>query len=263
MYAVTFPAPDTYYVYIDDEKQYASIMITDKNYTSKVTSISPNIVTFGSHTFIITVDTNLGINEVYIQLYNTDNLNTIYVRLYCEPYLLYETKAICNANFPYKGEYNLMFNTTKIDNLNVSVKDAPKLGNFFPFSFSPSSNTQIIIFYFEEDVSNYFNNVTFVGAETETIYPSCNINSNYVLNCSAVFNKEDKYYITLDGVNIGSFINVNEKDNIVEEDIYEEEEINENESSNGKNEINDKSDSNKSKSNNNENDDSNDDDDNN
>ena len=82
------------------------------------------------------------------------------------------------------------------------------------------------------------------------------------MNCSAVFNKEDKYYIFLDDVNIGSFINVNEKDNIIEE-YEEEEEINENESSNGKNEIKDESDSNKSKSksnnNNNKNDDSNDD----
>ena len=251
LYVVTFPAPDTYYVYIDDKKQNAFIKITDKNYTSKVTSISPNLVSRGGHTFIVTVDTNLGINEVYIQLYNVDGINTIYVDLKCEPDSLSETKAICNAYFSYKGDYSLLFNGTKIENLNVSVKDAPVLDKFFPFSFSPSSNKQNIIFYFEDDFSSYFNNITFVGAETLT--PTCELNSNFVLNCSAVFNKEDKYYLTLDGVNIGSFINVNEKDNIIEEDDYEEEEINENKSSNGKNEIKDENDSNENNSNNNSN----------
>ena len=144
-----------------------------------------------------------------------------------------------------------MFNYTKIENLNVSVKDVPKLVKFFPFSFSPSSNSQNVIFYFENDASNYVNNVNFVGAETLT--PTCELNSNYVLNCSTVFNKEDKYYIFLDDINIGRFINVNEKDNIIEED--EEEEINE--SSNGKNEIKDESKSNENNSKNNSNNNSN------
>ena len=267
-FSTTFPAPDTYYIYIDNEKQNESIEVTNKILTSIVTSISPNIVTYGIlYTFILTVDTNVGINNINIRL----NKDIIYknVYLYCEPDSLNETKAICNANdiFYYEGNFDLMLNNTKIKNINVSVKDVPKLVKFFPFSFSPSSNSQNIIFYFENDVSNYVNIITFVGAETLT--PTCELNSNYVLNCSAVFNKEDKYYIFLDDVNIGSFINVNEKDNIIEE-YEEEEEINENESSNGKNEIKDESDSNKSKSksnnnnNNNENsnDDSNDDDNN-
>ena len=50
------------------------------------------------------VDTNLGINEVYIQLYNVDGINTIYVNLKCEPDSVSETKAICNAYFSYKGD---------------------------------------------------------------------------------------------------------------------------------------------------------------
>ena len=258
-FSTIFPATDKYYVYIDNEKQNESIEVTNKNYTSNVTSISPNIITFGiSYTFILTVDTNIGIN--YIELYKKNFIGTDYIFLDCEPDSLNETKAICNAQIYYEGDYKLMLNNTKIENINVSVKNVPKLVKFFPFSFSPSSNSQNVIFYFENDVSNYVDNVTFVGAETLT--PTCELNSNYVLNCSTVFNKEDKYYLYLDDVNIGRFINVNEKDNIIEEEIYEEYEFNENESSNGKNEIKDESESNENNSNNNSknnNDDSNDD----
>ena len=250
-FSTTFPAPDTYYIYIDNEKQNESIEVTNKILTSIVTSISTNIVTYGIiYTFILTVDTNVGINNINIRLYK----DIIYkdVHLHCEPDSLNETKAICNTNddFYYEGNFYLMLNNTKIENINVSVKDVPKLVKFFPFSFSPSSNSQNIIFYFENDVSNYVNIITFVGAETLT--PTCELNSNYVLNCSAVFNKEDKYYIFLDDVNLGSFINVNEKDNIIEE-YEEEEEINENESSSGKNEIKDESKSNENNSKNNNN----------
>ena len=259
-FSTTFPATDTYYVYINNEKQTESIEVTNKNFISNVTSISPNIITSGNYTFILTVDTNLGINNINIKLYKDIFIGSNYIFLDCEPDSLNETKAICNTEFYYEGDYKLMLNNTKIENINVSVKDVPKLVKFFPFSFSPSSNSQNVIFYFENDVSNYVDNVTFVGAETLT--PTCDLNSNYVLNCSSVFNKEDKYYLTLDDVNIGRFINVNEKDNIIEEEIYEEYEFNENESSNGKNEIKDESKSNENNSKNNSknnNDDSNND----
>ena len=80
--------------------------------------------------------------------------------------------------------------------------------NYFPHSVNASTNSQSIVFNFQNDTSNYVNKISFVGIET--IQPTCEAISSVTLNCSAVFNKVGKYYFTIDGVYNGDIIYVRE-----------------------------------------------------
>ena len=126
----------------------------------------------------------------------------------CKPDSSDNTKAICEGIIYEEGEYYLTVNGTKFEDITVTVKEVPSLISYSPISFSPSLNSQTIILYSEDNISSYVDKNTFVGAETLT--SKCELSSNYVLNCSAVFKNEDKYFITMNDANIGSFINVNE-----------------------------------------------------
>ena len=126
----------------------------------------------------------------------------------CKPDSSDNTKEICKGIIKEEGEYYLKVNGTKFEDITVTVKEVPLLRNYSPISISPSLNSQTIILYSENDISSYVDKITFVGAETLT--SKCELSSNYVLNCSAVFKNEDKYFITMNDANIGSFINVNE-----------------------------------------------------
>jgi hypothetical protein len=99
----------------------------------------------------------------------------------------------------------------------VTAKNIPSLNSFSPISISPSSKEQTITLTFSENISSFVDKVKFIVG-TETVETKCTADSNYVLYCSAVFNNEDDYFITIDGVNTGNFINVNEDDNINEEE---------------------------------------------
>ena len=67
----------------------------------------------------------------------------------------------------------------------MTVKKVTLLIIYSPISFSSSLISQTIILYSEKDISSYVDKNTFVGAEILT--PKCELSSNYVLNCSAVF----------------------------------------------------------------------------
>ena len=99
----------------------------------------------------------------------------------------------------------------------MTAKNIPSLNSFSPISISPSSKEQTITLTFSDNISSFGDKVKFIVG-TETVETKCTVDSNYVLKCSAVFNNEDDYFITIDGVNTGKFINVNEDDNINEED---------------------------------------------
>ena len=133
------------------------------------------------------------------------------IQLKCKPDSSNNNKAICLGRIYEKGEYYLNVSEIEFKELIVTAKDVPSLINYSPISILPSSNSTSIILYFEEDISSYVNKITFVGAETLT--PTCELSSNYALICTAVFKNEDKYFINIDGANIGRFINVNEEDN--------------------------------------------------
>ena len=130
-----------------------------------------------------------------------------------------ETKAICRTYIYNEGEYYLTVNGTEFKNLTVTSKKLPLLNYYSPISIIPSLNSQTIILSFEEDISSYVNKITFVGAET--LHPTCELISKYVLFCIAVFDKEDKYYISFDGYQTEKYINVNELDNKMVEDNNE------------------------------------------
>lgn len=103
-------------------------------------------------------------------------------------------------------------NGNKFENVVVNVKNVPLLNSFSPISISPSSKSQTINLNFENAITDYTNKISFVG--NKKIDATCTADSNYALSCSAVFDVEDEYYITIDGVNTGSFINVSQEDNI-------------------------------------------------
>ena len=111
-----------------------------------------------------------------------------------------------------EGNYFVAIDKVEFKDVRVTAKKLPSLKKFSPISIPPSNNKQNIIFYFQEDISKYVNRVTFVG--NENIKAECETSSKYYLNCSAVFKKEDKYFITFDGVNMGESIFVNKENNV-------------------------------------------------
>ena len=206
-FRVQFPAPDTYYVYIDNEKQNVSITVINELKIPKIISIFPNIVDFSSEiTFDLTVDSNYGIELVNIWLQNYD---TGFSKLYCNADSLDKTKAICSSYHHKEGNNYINIRDVDYKNLNVTVKkNVPMKYNYFPHSVNASTNSQSIVFNFQNDTSNYVNKISFVGIET--IQPTCEAMSSVTLNCSAVFNKVGKYYFTIDGVYNGDIIYVRE-----------------------------------------------------
>ncbi len=219
-YKATFPDVDTYYVYIDDVKQDANIIVTKDDFTSKVTAISPTLVPSEKYiTFTLTVDTNLGVEQTgFTFKKENDDSDTSYNSLSCKADSLEKTKAICSGYIENEGVYYVKFrNGTEFKNVKVTAKNIPSLNSFSPISISPSSKEQTITLTFKENISSYVDKVKF-AVGTETVDTKCTADSNYVLQCSGVFNNEDDYYITIDGVNTGKYINVNEEDNINKEE---------------------------------------------
>ena len=224
-YKATFTAADTYYVYIDDAKQDVSILVTKDDFTSKVTAISPTLVPSGeSSKFNLTVDTNLGVEQANLYIQNKDDKD-IYNRLECEADSSDKTKAICEVYISKEGVYYVKFKDgTEFKDVTVTAKNIPSLNSFSPISISPSSKEQTITLTFDDNISSLVDKVKFVG--TETVEPKCTADSNYVLKCSGVFKNEDDYFITIDGVNTGKSINVNEDDNINEEEEKKKNSVN-------------------------------------
>ena len=211
-YEATFPAVDTYYVYIDDVKQDASIIVTNEAFISNVTAISPTSVPSGkTNTFTLTVDTNLGIEQFdFTFKKENDDSDTSYNYLYCVADSLEKTKAICSGYIGNEGVYYVKFSDgTEFKDVKVTTKNIPSLNGFSPISISPSSKEQTITLTFSDNISNYVDKVKFILG-TEPVETKCTADSNYVLKCSAVFNNEDD--------NTGKSINVNEEDNINEEE---------------------------------------------
>ena len=208
-YKATFPVDDIYYVYIDDVKQDVSITVTNEPFTSKVTSITPTLVNSDKEidiTYELTVDTNLGIEEVD---FNFKKFNDDYAFSYlsCKPDSSDNIKAVCKGYIESIGDYYVTIGKEiEFKNLKVTVKKIPSIKKFSPISISPSKNEQNIILYFRDDISKYVNGVTFVG--NENLKAKCETTSKYYLSCFAVFNKEDNYYITIDGANMGEYIKV-------------------------------------------------------
>ena len=208
-YRVKFPAVDTYFVYLNNIQQEISIEVTNKE-ISKVFSIFPTTIPlYATITYTLTVDSNFVFDNFY--LINKNN-NSKSFKLSCKPDSQKKTITFCEGSTIYEGEFFLSYkNETKFNNLIVTVKKLPLLISFSPISISSYSNSETIILCFNTNISSYVNKITFVGAEA--IRSSCEKISDYVLYCSTVFDKEDKYYITLDGVNLGKYIYVFKDDN--------------------------------------------------
>ena len=217
-YKATFPAVDTYYVYIEDVKQDVNILVTKDDFTSKVTAISPTLVPSGKYnTFTLTVDTNLGVETVNLYIQNKDDKDSD-DDLSCKADSSDKTKAICSGYIENEGEYYVRFRDgTVFKDVTVTAKNIPSINSFYPISISPSSKEQNITLIFDDNISSFVEKIKFIVG-TETVETKCTAESNYVLQCSAVFNNEDDYFITVDGVNTGKSINVNEEDNINEEE---------------------------------------------
>ncbi len=261
----TFPNPDTYYVYIDNVKQNVSITVTNEPFTSEVTAIFPTSVVvddvgnIGYIDFILTVDTNLGISKVDIKLINANKSWD----LYCEADPLNKQKVICQEQIEREGEYHIVVDGKEFPNVKVIAKSISKLDSFFPNSIFPSFNPQTIVINFVTDISNFVDKVKFVNIENlEEHQGTCSLLSNNILNCSAVFEKEGDYYITINDFYYRVYIHVNEEDNIIINDrnsdeqsnIIEEEKIeDDNDSDNTDNNNNDNNNNDDNNNNNNNN----------
>ena len=120
----------------------------------------------------------------------------------------------------------------------------PKLNYFFPIKIFASRNEQTIIFNFYENISDYTDKVAFVNNDIN-VTAKCYMNSIYELVCSAIFEKEGKYFIVINDIYYEYYIYVVNNSNIDEIDDSSDSESEKN--SNGKGEINDGSDSSEDK----------------
>ena len=230
-YYATFPVNDTYYLYINNVKQNnVSITLTTENYTSEISSISPSLVAIDRRSeFTLTVDTNFGIENVGIYLIekaNNSNIN----KMTCKPDYSDSTKALCSFSsdlyyLSVEGDYYVSLGNIEFQTLTVKAKTLPiNLVDFFPYSIEPSTEAQKVFLYFRDDASNYKNKIKFVGKETLT--PTCELDSNYALICTATFTNDDKYAITIDDIYFNSFIYVNKEDNTYQEDVIDDDDTN-------------------------------------
>lgn len=219
-YDIIFPAPDIYYLYIDNINQDLKIIVSD-NFKPEVVTITPTFVIadgyFVNFDFILTFDVNLETSHIKLEL----KKNVLSYDCYCEVDSLNKTKANCvRYGEVFKvGEYYVVVNGKEFPNIKVTGKTMNQLYSYSPISIIHSSKSQTIILNFKDIITNYINKVTFVNIENnETLNGECSQISNYSLSCLAIFKKEGKYYITINDVNYGRYINVNEKDNINEEE---------------------------------------------
>ena len=219
-YKATFPAVDTYNVYIDGVKQDISVLVTNEKFTSEVTAIYPTLVASKKDiTYTLTVNTNFGVEEVKLYMQGEGDEDS-YDRLECEADSSDKKKAICNCKID-EGEYYVRFKDgTEFKDLTVTAKNVPSLNSFYPISISPSSKEQTITLTFSDNISSYVDKVKFI-VETEPVVTKCTADSSIVLQCSAVFNNENNYFITIDGANTGKFINIIKDDNKNEEEEEE------------------------------------------
>lgn len=225
-YNAIFPAPDIYYLYIDDINQDLSIIVSVDEFKPQVVAITPTFVIVDEYLdFILTFDVNLE-KSFKLELKKTD-----YILKYfsCEVDSLNKQKAYCMKYgvVGEDGEYYIVVNGKKFPNIKVTGKTMIQLYSYSPISIIHSSKSQTIILNFKDIITNYFNKITFVNIEnTETLNGECSQISNYSLSCSVIFKNEGKYYITINGVNYGRYINVNKKDNINEEEQNNDNKIN-------------------------------------
>ena len=184
----------------------------------------------------------------------------------CEADPLNKQKVICQEQIEREGEYHIVVDGKEFPNVKVIAKSISKLDSFFPNSIFPSFNPQTIVINFETDISNFVDKVKFVNIENlEELQGTCSLLSNNILNCSAVFEKEGDYYITINDFYYRVYIHVNEEDNIIINDrnsdeqsnIIEEEKIEDDNDSdnidNNNNDNNNNDDNNNNNNNNNNN----------
>ena len=204
-----------YFLYLNDTKQdFVSIYVTRNNFTSKILEISPvSIASSFSGFFVLKVDNNTGISAVEIYMKNANNER---IDLKCEEDLLNWEFAQCEFEEKLKiGSYFIFLNEDD-QNLSVNCREMPELLHFFPMSVLPSSNNQNVSLVFDGDAAKFKTKINFVDENFNLSADCVEINGNYNLNCSIVFEKEGNYFIFVDGVNYGKFLIVRKNDDFFE-----------------------------------------------
>lgn len=216
-FQAVFYSEGIYFLFLNETKQeFVSVYVTRNNFTSKILEISPvSIASSFCGFFRLKVDNNTGISVVKIYMKNTNSNEKIYLK--CKEDLLNWDYAQCEFEDKLKiGFYSIFLNGSVQENLSVNSRDMPELLYFFPMSILPSSSKQNISLVFNEDVVDYKMKINFVD-ENNNVKASCDeVDVNYIVNCSAAFEKEGNYYIFVDDVNYGKFLIVNN-----EEDFFE------------------------------------------
>ena len=161
-----------------------------------------------SISFNLIVNTNIGISQSNIFLYDLNDGSLKNIN--CVGDLLDQTRAVCSGKID-SGYYYITNNGGLYENVVIYTKFLlkvyymPLIFSFYPVSISPSSNPQIIAMNFYNSIEiDYIDKIKFVG--DKSIQANCEIKSNYSITCSAIFNDEGKYYLTINDVFYSKYI---------------------------------------------------------
>jgi hypothetical protein len=207
-YSVRFYSEDTYYLYIDDEKQKnVYIKVTSEPFTSKIISISPNKVITDDYVFYnIEVDKTLGIDQVNLKLVRdlssienkNDQIEYDYNFDSCQR--INNNFVKCRGYTKYPGKYDLYIDEDK-QNVSIDSKNYPSITSRVPKHAKNSTYKQSLTLIFDRSIYDYRNNITLVSEEfTSKLF--CRMvpeTSNKRIICAFRIYNEGTYQICIEG----------------------------------------------------------------
>ena len=220
-YNATFYEDGLYYLYINNIKQNISVLVTKDESIKKVYEIFPKSVPINTViNYNIKVNNNIDLKNTLIEL-KRDHF--AYKALDCKIDLTNNNNLICKTKLLKPGKYIVYINYKKNLKTFIHAYDIPVLKKISPISFLLTSNPKILLLNFNQNIEKYINKIKLIGPTI--IIPKCKIgNSIYVLNCSAIFEKNGIYNIYVDNIFFKKFIFIytNDNDNydVIKDNIY-------------------------------------------
>ena len=178
------------------------MLVTTEPFVSKIFSIFPTYAGYDEPIiYTLTVDTNYGIKHNSIS-FSDGKYSDEYL---CFRDKLNKTKVFCYGRIEL-GNFYLILNGIEFKNVTIKSKEIPEMEYFYPISIFTSSNPQLIILEFNEDISNYTDFIEYIEENSNNIIkPTCENRTENSLVCWAIFENEGKYYITFEGYSWDKF----------------------------------------------------------
>ena len=209
-YKAIFKEIDTYYLYIDGEKQEDSfIAYSDEPITGKIYDIFPKKVLGRDFIdYLLVVDTNFGIETIEIYLKNGDNIYYFYD---CEGDKTNSSLAYCSCLINYKGNntFELYLGTNKQENLIIESKEFLTIIGISPKSFLANSYKKGLSLDFNKNVSEYRNSIQISNDKIHFINVNCRIIKDSYdkrLICSVKIPNPGLYYFYINGYSSEEYI---------------------------------------------------------